>query len=91
MAPSAARSRWGCRRAAVTPAGLDGAGVMARRVGEMAAQRGLSDLVGDALQISVGIATFPCADIQRREDLFARARNALLQARQKGGGVVALS
>ena len=69
----------------------DCAGEMARRVGEMAAQRGLSDLVGDALQISVGIATFPCADIQRREDLFARARNALLQARQKGGGVVALS
>lgn len=71
--------------------GLDGASIMARRVGEMAAQRGLSDLVGDALSISVGIATFPCPDIQRREDLFARARNALLQARQNGGGVVTLA
>lgn len=71
--------------------GLDGAGIMARRVGEMAAQRGLSDLVGDALAISVGIATCPSPDIQRREDLFARARNALLQARQNGGGVVSVS
>jgi len=70
--------------------GLDGAGIMARRVGEMAAQRGLSDLVGDALQISVGIATCPAPDIQRREDLFSRARGALLAARQQGGGVVAV-
>jgi diguanylate cyclase (GGDEF)-like protein len=69
--------------------GPDGAAVMARRVGEAAQSRGLRDLVGDPLSISVGISTCPHPDVRRREDLFARARRAFLEARSEGGGVVA--
>lgn len=69
--------------------GPDGAGVMARRVGEIAAARGLSDLVGDRIVLSCGISSFPHHDVRRREDLFARSRKAFFEARQSGGGVVA--
>lgn len=71
--------------------GPDGARVMARRVGDLAQQRGLRDLVGDPVVISVGIATMPHPDIQRREDLFAQTRRAFFAARQDGGGVVVSS
>jgi diguanylate cyclase (GGDEF)-like protein len=67
----------------------EGAAIMARRVGEMAAARGLVDLVGDKLVISCGISCTPHSDVRRREDLFARARKAFFEARQEGGGVVA--
>lgn len=67
--------------------GLDGAEVMAKRVQEEAKRHGLRDLVGDPLSISVGIATMPHPDVSRREDLFARARKAFVEA-QKTGGVV---
>lgn len=66
----------------------DGAAVMARRVGEMAGAKGLHDLVGDPIVISCGISSCPHPDVRRREDLFARARRAFLEARQEGGGVV---
>jgi diguanylate cyclase (GGDEF)-like protein len=69
--------------------GPDGAAVMAQRVGEMAQKKSLLDLVGDPLVVSVGISTCPHPDVRRREDLFARARKAFLEARQVGGGVVA--
>jgi diguanylate cyclase (GGDEF)-like protein len=69
--------------------GPDGAAVMARRVGDLAQKRGLCDLVGDPLLISVGIACAPSADVKRREDLFSKARKAFLSAREVGGGVVA--
>jgi len=69
--------------------GPDGATVMARRVGDLAHKRGLRDLVGDPLVISVGIANAPAADVKRREDLFSKARNAFVSAREVGGGVVA--
>lgn len=69
--------------------GPDGARVMAQRVGELAQERGLVDLVGDPLVISVGISSSPHPDIQRREDLFAVAREAFFHARTAGGGVVA--
>lgn len=71
--------------------GPDGASVMAHRVGEMAEERGLKDLVGDPMQISVGIACFPQPDIKRREDLYGQARDAFLNARREGGGVVVCS
>ncbi|MCP3917749.1 MAG: GGDEF domain-containing protein [bacterium] len=71
--------------------GPDGASVMAHRVGEMAEERGLKDLVGDPLQISVGIACFPQPDLKRREDLYGQARDAFLSARREGGGVVVCS
>jgi diguanylate cyclase (GGDEF)-like protein len=68
--------------------GQDGAEVMARRVGQMAQERNLRDLIGDALQIAVGISFHPHPDIQKREDLYAAARKAFFEARTKGGGVV---
>jgi diguanylate cyclase (GGDEF)-like protein len=67
--------------------GPDGAQIMAQRVQQEAKKRGLRDLVGDALSISVGISSMPHPDVRRREDLFARARQAFLEA-QKTGGVV---
>jgi GGDEF domain-containing protein len=71
--------------------GPDGARVMARRVGEAAAEMGLCDLVGDPIVLSAGIATCPHPEVQRREDLYARAREAFFAARREGGGVVARS
>ncbi|MBI5363039.1 MAG: diguanylate cyclase [Planctomycetes bacterium] len=68
--------------------GPDGARVMARRVGDLAQERKLRDLVGDPIAISVGIATMPHPEIQKREDLFLQARRAYFAARQDGGGVV---
>jgi len=58
-------------------------------VGDLAQKRGLRDLVGDPLAISVGIAVSPANDVKRREDLFTKARKAFLSAREVGGGVVA--
>lgn len=69
--------------------GSDGARIMARRVAEEAEREGLSDLVGDPLVLSVGIACSPNSQILQREDLFREARQAFLNAREKGGGVVA--
>jgi len=68
--------------------GQDGAEVMARRVEEQASRQGLRDLVGDRLSLAVGIATAPHVDVRRKEDLFARCRQAFFAARQEGGGVV---
>jgi diguanylate cyclase (GGDEF)-like protein len=69
--------------------GPDGAGVMARRVGELAQRKKLVDLVGDPVIISVGISSCPHPDIRRREDLYDRARRAFQSARDTGGGVIA--
>lgn len=68
--------------------GQDGAQIMAQRVEELAQKQGLRDLVGDPLQIAVGIAVMPHPDVQQKEDLFSRAREAFFAARQEGGGVV---
>lgn len=68
--------------------GPDGAAVMARRIREAAQREELSDLVGDLLAISVGIATFPHPSIQRRDDLFARTREAYFAAREHGDALV---
>ncbi|MDP6539427.1 MAG: GGDEF domain-containing protein [Planctomycetota bacterium] len=67
----------------------DGAGIMARRVGERAQERALVDLVGDPLVISVGISCCPHPDIREREDLYRCAREAFVEARAAGGGVIA--
>ncbi|HUR26707.1 MAG TPA: GGDEF domain-containing protein [Planctomycetota bacterium] len=68
--------------------GPDGAEVMAKRVQQMANEQGLCDIVGDRLEISVGIAFYPHAKVQRREDLYARTRQAFIEAQSKGGAVV---
>lgn len=73
----------------LTNTGLDGARVMAGRVEELAHKQGLRDLVGDPLQIAVGIAVMPHPEVRQKEDLFRRARAAFFAARQEGGGVVA--
>ena len=68
--------------------GPDGARVMAERIRRAAEEEGLRDLVGDRLQIAVGISYCPHPEIHRREDLFARARAAFLAAQREGGVVV---
>jgi len=68
--------------------GPDGARVMAERVRASAQDMGLRDLVGDPMQISVGIACAPHPEVRRREDLYSRAREHFFAARQAGGGVI---
>lgn len=68
--------------------GPDGAQVMAKRVQQMAQEKGLCDVVGDRLEISVGIAFCPHPKILRREDLYERTRKAFLEAQQQGGAVI---
>jgi len=67
--------------------GPDGARIMAERIQAGAAEQGLRDLVGDQLEISVGIASCPHPDVLRREDLFTRVREAFLRASSEGGVV----
>ncbi|MAB80812.1 MAG: hypothetical protein CMJ89_15800 [Planctomycetes bacterium] len=68
--------------------GPDGARIMADRIRHAAEEKGLADLVGDRLKIAVGISFCPHPRIQRREDLFSRARAAFLSAQREGGVVV---
>ena len=68
--------------------GPDGAEVMARRICQSAESAGLRDLVGDELEISVGIAYCPHPDVGRHEELFERAREAFLVGQKDGGLVV---
>lgn len=67
--------------------GPAGAEVMAERVASAVEEQGLCDLVGDALVISVGISSCPHPEVRRREDLYARAREAFQSATAGGGGV----
>ena len=67
--------------------GPDGAEVMAERIRRAAEQANLADLVGDPLEIAVGISYYPHPDIREREELFSRAREAF-QSGQRDGGVV---
>jgi diguanylate cyclase (GGDEF)-like protein len=68
--------------------GPDGAEIMARRVADNADERRLLDLVGDRIDIAIGIGNFPSPDIDQREDLYGAAREAFLEAREAGGGIV---
>lgn len=68
--------------------GPDGARIMAHRVAELTEEKGLKDLVGDPLQISVGISCFPGPELERKEELYRLAREAFVAARADGGGVV---
>jgi len=68
--------------------GPDGAFVMAERIREAAEKASLGDLVGDPLEIAVGISYFPHPDIKAREELFSRAREAFHSGQRDGGVVV---
>jgi diguanylate cyclase (GGDEF)-like protein len=68
--------------------GPDGASIMAERVAELAQERDLRDIIGDPIQIAVGISFYPHSEIEKREDLYAQARDAFESARAEGGGVV---
>ena len=68
--------------------GPDGAQVMAERIRQAAEEESLGDLVGDALEIAVGISYFPHPDIRDREELFSRAREAFHSGKRDGGVVV---
>lgn len=67
--------------------GLSGAKIMAERVLDAANRKKMKDLVGESLEISVGIAVCPHTSITEREDLFQAARRAFEKAQQAGGGV----
>jgi diguanylate cyclase (GGDEF)-like protein len=71
--------------------GPDGAEVMAQRIKGLANERGLTDIVGDPLEIAAGISFYPHVNIARREDLFGRARQAFFEARSQGTGQVVAS
>lgn len=68
--------------------GPDGAEIMAQRVANTAEERRMLDLVGDRIELAIGIANYPSPDIARRDELYAAAREAFLEARHAGGGVV---
>ena len=68
--------------------GPDGAEIMARRVADNAEDRRFLDLVGDRIEVAIGIANYPSPDIDHKGELFAAAREAFLEARHSGGGVV---
>lgn len=68
--------------------GPDGARVMAERVREQAERQGLRDLVGDPMDLSVGIHSCPNPSVRRKEDLFAATRDAYTTAVATGAGVV---
>lgn len=68
--------------------GPDGGHIMAARIAALVEERDLVDLVGDPLVVSAGISSSPSPDVQRREDLYAEAREAFFEARRSGGGVV---
>jgi len=68
--------------------GPDGACAMADRIRAAAESQGLRDLVGDPLEIAVGIAYYPNPQIEARQDLFHRARQAFQAAQVEGGVVV---
>ena len=68
--------------------GPDGAEIMAGRIRRAAEEAELSDLVGDPLEIAVGISYFPHPDIDAGEELFGRAREAFRSGQRDGGVVV---
>jgi GGDEF domain-containing protein len=68
--------------------GPDGAEVMAERIRQAAETASLGDLVGDPLEIAVGISYYPHPDIKAREALFGRAREAFHSGQRDGGVVV---
>lgn len=67
--------------------GLGGARTMAERVLQAAGRKKLKDLVGEPLEVSVGIATCPHPAITEREHLFQASREAFEKARRHGGGI----
>lgn len=68
--------------------GPDGAAIMARRIRTQIDEKQLRDLVGDRLEISVGISSVPHPSVKKREDLYSRAREAFFEASSSGGGLV---
>jgi diguanylate cyclase (GGDEF)-like protein len=69
--------------------GPDGASIMAKRISALAEEQGLRDLVGDPLEICVGISSTPNPSIERRDDLFSEACEAYETALREGGVTVA--
>lgn len=68
--------------------GPDGARIMAQRVRDQAQEKGLRDLVGDPMDLAVGISVCPHPSVRRREDLFKYAREAYFSASSTGAGIV---
>ncbi|MEO0651881.1 MAG: GGDEF domain-containing protein [Planctomycetota bacterium] len=64
-----------------------GAETMASRIREAAESAELRDVIGESLDLSVGIATYPHPDIRRSRDLFQLARETFHEAQRAGVGV----
>jgi PleD family two-component response regulator len=65
----------------------DGASRMADRILEQVQARGLRDLVGDALELAVGLAAWPHPEVRRATDLYERSLEAYRTASISGGAV----
>jgi GGDEF domain-containing protein len=65
-----------------------GAEAMASRIRSSAAALGLCDVIGERLELAVGIVTYPHAQVTRARDLFHLARETFLGALRSGAGVV---
>lgn len=68
-----------------------GAVIMAGRIREAVEAAGLCDVIGESLELSVGIASYPHAEIRRSRDLFQLAREAHQESERSGDGVVRAS
>ncbi len=68
----------------------DGAWAMADRIVESVANLGLVDVVGDALDLSIGLVSCPHPGVERAEDLYRLAVEACQEAARSNERVVAL-
>ena len=64
-----------------------GAHTMATRIREAAESASLCDVIGEALDLTVGIATYPHVDVRRSRDLFQLTRDAYHEALRTGQAV----
>ncbi len=64
-----------------------GAATMAGRIREAADAAGLCDVIGERIELSVGIATYPHPEIRRSRDLFQLALDSHQSAQRSGQGV----
>ena len=68
----------------------DGARAMADRIVESVANQGLVDVVGDPIDLSIGLVSCPHPGVERAEDLYRLAVEACQEAARSNARVVAL-
>jgi diguanylate cyclase (GGDEF)-like protein len=68
-----------------------GAATMAERIRDAALAAELVDVIGEPIELTVGVATYPHPDIRRSRDLFQLALDAFHGAQAEGQGVARAS